>query len=75
MMGTDVHADYGYINMIKKPQETTFAHTFAHRRLRVKRVIRGRSPGHRRRLNLEATSACANQVLHIAPSQHCRLAF
>ena len=53
MMVTDVHADYGYIKMIKKPQETT--DTSAHTRRRAN-VDPRPVPRHRRRLNLEATS-------------------
>ena len=53
MMVMDVHADYGYINMIKNPQETT--DTSAHTRLRAN-VDPRPVPRHHRRLNLEATS-------------------
>ena len=53
MMVTDVHADYGYIKMTKKPHETT--DSYAHTRLRAN-VDPWPDPRHRRRLNLEATS-------------------
>ena len=53
MIVTDVHADYGYIKMVKKPQETT--DSYAHTRLRAN-VDPRPVPRHRRRLSLEATS-------------------
>ena len=54
MMVPIVHADYGYINMNKKPQETT--DTSAHTRLRAN-VDPKLVPRRRRRLNLEAAPA------------------